>query len=347
MAVSPCGERDMQATPFGRDELIHEVASEIKKGKHLVLTGAIGVGKSSVLRESLKHIERRVSERRHFNPLTESQPLPVEDQRQCRRRQRQQVLVYITEHQAKAQFVQMAKRLLETGVLRPSALGLAKKFDTIPTEELDWTELRRTVNRASLRDVSGSIISAIYAYEGKVVIAVDDMTNLTPTQQAFWLAIFEHAQVIACASDRKHGLRKLWWKMKVIEVPALKPESAIALVRDYIAKQGMMIESPDLYVAHVVKQANGNPQAMMDMLSESAKEKRVNKQQIRAMRHAAGVSYLDFTPVMILFGAGIVSTRYLAMGIGDTALYILAGIGAALFLAIRFLFMKGAGKASG
>ncbi|MGD7036076.1 hypothetical protein [Methylotuvimicrobium buryatense] len=32
--------------------------------------------------------------------------------------------------------------------------------------------------------------------EAKPVIAVDDLTNLTPTQVAFWLAIFDHAQVI-------------------------------------------------------------------------------------------------------------------------------------------------------
>ncbi|MBK1695401.1 ATPase [Chromatium weissei] len=337
----------MQATPFGRDELIHEVANEIKKGKHLVLTGAIGVGKSSVLRESLKHIERRVSERRHFNPLTENAPQLTEEQRQCRRRSRNRVLIYITESQAKAQFVQIAKRLLETGIIKPSALHLAKRYDAIPHAELEWAELQRTVNRLGIRDISAAIIPAIYAYEGKVLVAVDDMTNLTPTQQAFWLAIYEHAQVVTCASSRKSGLNKLWWKMKIIDVPPLKPEAATALVRDYIAQQGMMIESPDLYIGHVVKQANGNPQAIMDMLSESAKERVVNKQQIRAMRHAAGVSYLDFTPVMILFGVAIVSTRYLAMGIGDTALYILAGIGAALFLAIRFLFMKGAGKASG
>ena len=337
----------MQATPFGRDELINEVANEIKKGKHLVLTGAVGVGKSTVLRAALKSVERRVSERRHFNPLTESTGVPDPNPQQCRRRQQTRILIYITESQAKAQFVQIAKRLLETGILKPSALHLAKRYDIIPPAELEWAELQRTVNRLGIRDLSSAIIPAIYAYEGKVLVAVDDMTNLTPTQQAFWLAIYEHAQVITCASSRKSGLNKLWWKMKAIEVPTLKPDAVMALVRDYIAQQGMMIESPELYIGHVVKQANGNPQAIMDMLSESAKERVVNKQQIRAMRHAAGVSYLDFTPVMILFGVAIVSTRYLAMGIGDTALYILAGIGAALFLAVRFLFMKGAGRATG
>ena len=173
------------------------------------------------------------------------------------------------------------------------------------------------------------------------MIAVDDMTSLTPTQQAFWLAIFEYAQVVTCASARKSGLRKLWWKMKAIEVPALDLATSKDLVRDYIARQGMLIESPELYVGHVVKQAGGNPQAIFDMLDESSKEKRVDKRQIREMRHQAGVQYVDFMPVMLIGGALIVGTRYLAMGLGDTAMYVMAGMGAALFLVLRFFMFRG------
>ncbi len=69
----------------------------------------------------------------------------------------------------------------------------------------------------SIRDLRGAMIPAIYTYGGRVLISVDDMTRLTPTQQAFWLAIFDHAQVVTCASERKAGLRELWWKMKVID----------------------------------------------------------------------------------------------------------------------------------
>lgn len=92
------------------------------------------------------------------------------------------------------------------------------------------------------------------------------MTCLTPTQQAFWLAVFEHSQVVICASERKQGLRKPWWKMKPIEVPALPPEASRSIVCEYIARQGVMIESPALYIGHVVKQAGGNPQAIADMV---------------------------------------------------------------------------------
>ncbi|GAB6048589.1 hypothetical protein JCM19379_24190 [Methyloparacoccus murrellii] len=149
----------------------------------------------------------------------------------------------------------------------------------------------------------------------KPLIAVDDLTYLTPTQQAFWLAVFEFSQIAGCASNRKHGLRKLWWKMQVLEVPPLPPETATEIVRTYIAKGGVLIESPELYTAHVVRQSGGVPQAIHDMLDASAKERVVDKRHIREMRHDAGVRYFDFTPVMIVAGAGagLVATHYVAL----------------------------------
>jgi hypothetical protein len=77
------------------------------------------------------------------------------------------------------------------------------------------------------------------------------------------------------------------------------------------------------------------------MLDESSKEKRVDKRQIREMRHQAGVQYVDFMPVMLIGGALIVGTRYLAMGLGDTAMNVMAGMGAALFLVLRFFMFRG------
>lgn len=54
-------------------------------------------------------------------------------------------------------------------------------------------------------------------------------------------------------------------------MPRLEAGHAKALVKEYTARKGVMIESPELYVGHVVKQAGGNPQAIYDMLDESSK----------------------------------------------------------------------------
>jgi len=80
----------------------------------------------------------------------------------------------------------------------------------------------------------------------------------------------------------------------------------------------------------------------------AAKERVVSKRQIREMRHQAEIKHLDFTSVMIVGGGGalIIGSRYLAIGLGDTALYIVAGMAAALFRSLRFFLFRGAGKAN-
>ncbi|CCE22756.1 ATP-binding protein [Methylotuvimicrobium alcaliphilum] len=300
---------------IGRDEVVGDLVAEIKKGKHVILTGPVGIGKSAVLRAALDRLGAKV-------PL----------------------LIRLHDHQAKGQFVDMARQMLALDLVTPKELELPAKYHDTPGSEIDWKEIKSQVNRMSMRDLTHAVIPALARAEDKPVIAVDDLTSLTPTQMAFWLAIFDHAQVIGCASEKKARVRKLWWKMREIGVKPLPADTIRAIVKRYIETKGILIESPELYISHVVKQSGGVPQAIYDMLDESGKERIIDKRKVREMRHEAGVQYLDFTPMVMVLGALIVSMRYVGMGTGDKTLYIMGGIGAALFLTFRFFIFKGVGR---
>ena len=298
---------------FGREELVGDLVAEIKKGKHIILTGPVGIGKSAVLREALKRT-------------------PID------------LLIKLDDYQAKGQFIEIAKQMLELGLLSAKELGLPVKFHNLSIADIDWKEVKNQINRMSMRDLTHSIIPALARADTRAVIAVDDLTSLTPTQMAFWLAIFDHAQVVGYASEKKPRVKKLWWKMKEIVVKPLPPPVVRDVVKAYIVKKGILIESPDLYISHVVKQSGGVPQAIYDMLDESGKERIIDKRKVREMRHEAGIMYLDFTPMVMILGAVIVSMRYIGMGTGDKTLYIMGGMGAALFLTFRFFIFKGLGR---
>ena len=302
---------------LGRDDLVAELVTEIRKGKHVILTGPVGIGKSAVLKAALVKVAAHAAGG---------------------------LLITLHDHQAKGQFVEMARQMLALGLISAKELELPTKFHDLPGPQIDWREVKSQVNRMSMRDLTHAIIPALARADSKPVIAVDDLTSLTPTQMAFWLAIFDHAQVIGCASDKKARVRKLWWKMKEIAVKPLPPEVIRQVVKKYIETQGVLIESPDLYISHVVKQSGGVPQAIYDMLDESGKERIIDKRKVREMRHEAGVAYLDFTPMIMILGALIVSMRYVGMGTGDKTLYIIGGIGAAMFLTFRFFIFKGVGR---
>jgi ABC-type cobalamin/Fe3+-siderophores transport system ATPase subunit len=149
---------------FGREELVGDLVAEIKKGKHVILTGPVGIGKSAVLREALKCA-------------------PID------------LLIKLDDYQAKGQFIEIAKQMLELGLLSAKELGLPVKFHNLPVADIDWKEVKNQINRMSMRDLTHAIIPALARADTKPVIAVDDLTSLTPTQMAFWLAIFDHAQV--------------------------------------------------------------------------------------------------------------------------------------------------------
>jgi hypothetical protein len=259
---------------------------------------------------------------------------------------RDPIILHLTEHQAKGQFLELARGLLESDLLKPSALELDAGLDALDPAALEWMKLKRSVNRLSIRDLTAALVPALHAHKGRVLVAVDDLTAVTPTGVAFWLAILDAAQILACASAKKPTVAKLWWKLAEIEIPPLAPEHARALAQTYLRQTGTLVESPPLFLAHVVQQANGNPQALADLLADSSKERVVDKARIRELRHAAGVRYLDFTPVMIVALASVVGARYLAIGTGDTALYVFAGILAAVVLSIRVFLVRGAGKAN-
>jgi len=258
------------------------------------------------------------------------------------------IVLHVHEHQAKGQFLEIARGLLESGLLKPSALELEASLDALNPAALEWAKIKRAVNRLSIRDLTAAIIPALHAHRGRVLIAVDDLTAVTPTLVAFWLAILDAAQLLTCASEKKPNVARLWWKLAEIEIPPLAPDHAraLALAQAYLTQTGMLVESPLLFIAHVIQQANGNLQALADLLADSAKERVVDKQRIREMRHAARVRYLDFTPVMIVALASVVGARYLAIGTGDTELYVFAGMLAAVVISIRVFLFRGAGKAN-
>lgn len=300
---------------IGRDDVVGDLVAEIRKGKHVILTGAVGIGKSAVLRAALEQVKGR-----------------------------HELIIKLFDHQAKGQFVEMTRQMLALELISAQELDLPAQFYGVPGAEIDWKAIRNRINRMSMRDLTQAIIPALARSAYKPMIAVDDLTSLTPTQMAFWLAIFDHAQVIGCASEKKARVKKLWWKMKEIAIKPLPPNVIRQVVKKYIETKGVLIESPDLYISHVSKQSGGVPQAIYDMLDESGKERIIDKRKVREMRHEAGVQYLDFTPMVMILGALIVSMRYIGMGTGDKTLYIMGGMGAALFLTFRFFIFKGVGR---
>ena len=69
---------------LGRDDLVETVAREARKGRHLLLTGPVGIGKSAILEAVIDRLIVR----------------------------RDRIVLHVNEHQAKGQFLEIARGLL-------------------------------------------------------------------------------------------------------------------------------------------------------------------------------------------------------------------------------------------
>ena len=174
-----------------------------------------------------------------------------------------------------------------------------------------------------------------------------DLTAVTPTLVAFWLAILDAAQLITCASEKRKNVSRLWWKLAEIEIAAVvhgQRAGDCANVPD--GTPGCWSKRRACSSLTLSSRPTAIRRPSRILLADSSKERVVDKQRIREMRHAAGVRYLDFTPVMIVALASIIGARYLAIGTGDTELYVFAGMLAAVVISIRVFIFRGAGKAN-
>src|SRR4029453_2659251 len=132
----------------------------------------------------------------------------------------------------------------------------------------------------------------------------------------------EGAVVLGSARDCRQGLRKLWWAFERLDLPPLAREDARALLWSTVDRA--RISDPALFEATVLEQAAGNPHAIVEMARQVPAEGPVALDAIRALQHGAGLRYLDLTPVLLLVAAGLVAARFVALGLGDRDLYILA-----------------------
>lgn len=111
----------LKTSLIGHHEFTESITHETRKERHLLLTGPVRIRKSAVLEAVIDQLLLRQNK----------------------------TVIPIHEYQAKGQFVE-----LESGLLKSSTLELDVDLDFIEPSALEWTKIKRSVNRLSIRDLT-------------------------------------------------------------------------------------------------------------------------------------------------------------------------------------------------
>jgi hypothetical protein len=199
-----------------------------------------------------------------------------------------------------------------------------------------WPECARLLGRVTVRELTAIVVASLRTRP--TVLILDQLEAATPAMAPVLEACLESAVVLGATRDCRPGLQKLWWAFERLDLPPLAREEAKALL--WASVDRARIPDVALFEAIVLEQAGGNPHAIVEMARQVAGEGPVPLEAIRALQHGAGLRYLDLTPVLLLVAAGLVATRFVALGLDDRDLYILAGTLGALFFVVRVLLTR-------
>jgi len=155
--------------------------------------------------------------------------------------------------------------------------------------------------------------------------------------------MMDRACVIGACTQMKAGLKKLYWKFYKMEIENLDQATAKELIDYWIDELNIRSTDMEMLKTRLLRVTRGNPSMIKDILEQGALDQFIDYKFIRGIDEVqhAGTKYIDLTPGLLIVGALVMTTRFVALGIGDKDLYVLAGAGTALFMVIRFFVYRG------
>lgn len=297
----------------GRERELEQLVDCIRKGRHVLLTGKMGCGKSAVLKEAYDFFEKEQRLRLIYCP--DSTPL-------------------------KGLLVSLAKSLHE----KYQALRIVGLEDAV-IENLEWRQLQTRFSRMNNKDQASSILSSLAGKEFSIIL--DQLERVTPMGQAFIEALIDRVCVVGATCDEKSSgqLARMWWRFKKIEMLNLNKEDAYKLIEQLVTEEKVLCSDIEMFKRQVYKASSGNPLAIRDIINAGSLERYVSLGAIRDLeRHEAGRREIDLTPALLLVGVFVVGVRFVALGMNDIDLYILAGATGAGFMFLRFFLYRAMSK---
>jgi hypothetical protein len=211
------------------------------------------------------------------------------------------------------------------------------------TGQVRWEWIGRTLGRLAVRE---SIELVARSLAGKGVLVFIESLEVPPSQAEFFALLLEQTQVGAAMDNTNRRVRidRLLWRFRErVELKPLPAAQCRAIAERWLATRPVRFESErvrEAFLRAVEQDSGGVPAAIRGMLEAAGAEAEVTRATVRAFTHKAGVRYLDMTPTLVLGLMAVVAGRYIASGTNSNELYILSGIGIALFIGVRLLMFK-------
>jgi hypothetical protein len=351
--VGPLPQMQIPGTPtctvltdpilIGHGAQLDELARRSRQGRHTLLIGSEGVGKSRIIEEFARIVGgRRVR-------------LGPDAQRQTRRKYvampqkpgEAYTLVYVAEAAPQGRLVDtLAQAFHQLGILAipdvPAAMRAAA------CAEYSWAETKRLMRTVDERQ-RAVLTSLSELAEGgrapRLIVALDSLDRCSPAQGLFLRELQQRVTVIgACRTiPPSKSLRMFFATFGQIRVERLPDHHIDALFEYFVNSYDITPADRRHYRREVLRRASGNPAVLRAMMHDGAQSRLVTDQDVRDLQARDDSPFFNLGLIYVFFLIGLGALRVMSGGGGNADLYVVLTIvtimGFLIFRVFRVLFM--------
>jgi len=325
-----------QGQTVGRQAEFRQLQDNVRKGIDTLLVGPVGVGKSNLL--ALLRGEQIIRVQ-GLNPAKQAIISIAEELYQ------RGVLTISPEEEEEKDRAYGLPENGETPVPAGEAMASNKRrtqgvaIDTPatgPTPDPNFETFKKRHVRTSIQGWLQMVLVSVEIDEW--VLVVDDLSGLTPAVGRIIARLNKKFVIVAAVHEVKKKDEKHFWKFEQVVLGNLPKADSRRLIRQCAV--GADIEDIQLFETKVLEQSAGNPRAIIQSVDRLRKEPSITRNAVRDINHTGARPKLDLTWGIVLLVVPLIAARFIARGLGDTELYLVAGVSSAVAMGLRFFLYR-------
>ena len=308
----------------GSEEL-YELTHNLQRGRHTLLVGEKGIGKSRLMLEARKILSGRTQRIEFSGGVTVTPPGHLHQ----RIRPDQYNILYIEHPTPMGDLIkEIAEQLHSQGNLR---LGEEE-------ERQDWAVMKKHLTKLGSMKAQAFLLEAVSRSERAHLIFFDNLDRISPTQQAFLEALLNSAVVCAAVVQMKDQFiyKRIWASFTRIEIGPFPPEVSMKLIDHFLDNYPIRVIDRELYRREVLKAGNGNPFLIKNLIWHTSRERHVGLEDIRGIRRIEEGPFFNMGPIYIFVASMFTIFKIFSLGTNNPEFYIyFSALGFLVYLTFR------------
>jgi len=308
---------------FGREEELFQLLSNLMCGRHTLITGAKGVGKSRLMLEAKKILSsraRRIELASHVRPL---RPAPG-------RASPGGFAILTVEHFSPLGecLKEIAEQLHQYGDLGVDAAD----------ERGDFAAVRKQMAALGNAGLQAAIFEGISRSEKPYLLFFDSLDRISPVYQPFLESLLALAVVCAAVVQIKDVFvyRRIWASFEKISLDALPEPDCTKLIDHILVNYPVRVTDQELYRRELLKASDGNPFYIKNLMWHGKQQGELTEGEIRALRRAEEGPFFNMGPLYIFAAGALTLFKIFSFGTDNREFYIyFSALGFLIYLTFR------------